>query len=87
MYTMADFFCRGAGARPAEKVELLQILYGCYQALNPQAESLDDFIFWGDVLLGDFDDVDKYLVNPEHLFTNVSDFRQMQDDPCQYCPP
>ena len=80
MYTMADFFCRGAGARPAEKVELLQILYGCYQALNPQAESLDDFIFWGDVLLGDFDDVDKYLVNPEHLFTNVSDFRQMQDD-------
>ena len=80
MYTMADFFCHATGWRPAERVEQLQILYGCYKALNPEAESLDDFIFWGDVLLGDFDDVDKYLVNPEHLFTNVSDLRQIQDD-------
>lgn len=80
MYTMADFFCHATAERPAERVELLQLLYGCYKALNPNAEPLDDFIFWGDVLLGDFGDVDKYLVNPEHLFTNVSDLREMQDD-------
>ena len=80
MFTMADFFCHGAAERPAERVELLQLLYGCYKELNPEAEPLDDFIFWGDVLLADFDDVDKYLVNPGHLFTNVGDLRRMQDD-------
>ena len=80
MFTMSDFVARATGERPAERVDLLLRLYGCYSALNPMAEPLDDFIFWGDTLLGDFDDVDKYLVNPEHLFTNVSDFKEMQDD-------
>ena len=48
--------------------------------MNPAAETLDDFIFWGDVLLGDFDDVDKYLVNAKDLFTDVSQYKGMQDD-------
>ncbi len=80
MYTMNDFFYRATGERPSGRIDLLLELYGCYKALNPSAEQLDDFIFWGDTLLGDFDDVDKYLVNPGHLFTNVSDLREMQDD-------
>ncbi|MBO4566594.1 MAG: PD-(D/E)XK nuclease family protein [Bacteroidales bacterium] len=80
MFTMNDFVYRATGRRPSERVELLLELYKCYKALNSAAEPLDDFIFWGDTLLGDFDDVDKYLVNPHHLFTNVSDLRAMQDD-------
>ena len=80
MFTMNDFVYRATGRRPSERVELLLELYGCYKALNPAAEPLDDFIFWGDTLLGDFDDVDKYLVNPQHLFTNVSDLKNLQDD-------
>ena len=80
MYTINDFVYRATGERPSGRIDLLLELYGCYKALNPLAEPLDDFIFWGDTLLGDFDDTDKYLVNPEHLFTNVSDLRGMQDD-------
>jgi RecB family exonuclease len=80
MYTMNDFIYHATGERPSGRIDLLLELYACYKALNPLAEELDDFIFWGDTLLGDFDDVDKYLVNPEHLFANVSDLREMQDD-------
>lgn len=80
MYTMNDFVYRATGERPSDRIDLLLELYDCYKALNPAAESLDDFIFWGDTLIGDFDDADKYLVNPEHLFTNVSDLRSLQDD-------
>ena len=80
MYTMNDFIYRATGERPSGRIDLLLELYDCYKSLNPAAESLDDFIFWGDTLLGDFDDTDKYLVNPEHLFTNVSDLRNLQDD-------
>ena len=80
MYTMSDFVCRATCERPSERVDLLLELYKCYKDLNPAAEPLDDFIFWGDTLLGDFDDVDKYLVDPQRLFANVSDLRQMQDD-------
>ena len=80
MFTMSDFVCRATGERPSDRVDLLLELYRCYSALNPQAEPLDDFIFWGDTLLGDFDDVDKYLVDARSLFANVHDLRQMQDD-------
>ena len=80
MFTMNDFFYRATGRRPSERIDLLLELYDCYRGLNPAAEPLDDFIFWGDTLLGDFGDVDKYLVNPDHLFTNVTELREMQDD-------
>ena len=80
MLTVNDFFYKIGRATPVDRINLLLVLYDCYRELNPSAESLDDFIFWGDVLLGDFDDVDKYLVQAPGLFTNVSQFKGMQDD-------
>ena len=79
MLTINDFFFNISGSRPAGRVRLLLDLYDCYKALNPKHETLDEFIFWGDVILGDFDDVDKYLVDPAKLFTNVADLKEIQD--------
>ena len=79
MLTINDFFYRISGDKPADRVNLLLNLYECYKRLNPRHETLDEFIFWGDVILGDFDDVDKYLVDPEKLFANVSEFKEIQD--------
>lgn len=78
--TINDFFAKASGCRAADRITLLVELYDCYKALYPKAESLDDFIFWGDTLLGDFNDVDKYRVNAKDLFTNVSDFKSISDD-------
>ena len=80
MTTMGDLFQKASGMRKAERIHLIVKLYECYVRLNKTAEPLDDFIFWGDVLLSDFDDVDKYLADAERLFTNVSDFNSLQDD-------
>lgn len=80
MYTINDLFYKISGSYSADRVRLLLVLYDCYKSLNAKAESLDDFIFWGDVLLGDFNDVDKYLVDPEQLFTNIADYKEIQDD-------
>ena len=79
MYTMDAFFSYMYGTAATDRVSLLLELYDCYREVCPGAEPLDEFIFWGDVLLGDFDDVDKYLVHPGHLFANVSDFKGLQD--------
>lgn len=80
MLSISDFFSRLSGMTTSGRVRLLVELYECYCRLNPKAESLDEFIFWGDVLLGDFNDVDKYLVDPEQLFRNISDYKELQDD-------
>ena len=80
MLTMNDFVCSLDGRKPSGRISLLLDLYSCYSKLNPKAESLDDFIFWGDTLLADFDDVDKYLADPRMLFTNVADWKALQDN-------
>ena len=79
LYTINDFFYKVADADVSDRLRLLLELYRCYAALNPSAESLDDFLFWGEVLLADFDDVDKYLVDAEKLMQNVGDFKAIQD--------
>ncbi len=79
LYTINDFFYKVADARASDRLRLLLELYQCYVSLNPEAESLDDFLFWGEVLLSDFDDVDKYLVDAEKLMQNVGDFKAIQD--------
>ena len=79
MLTVNDFFYKVYDVPVTDRVTLLLELYECYKALNGKAEPLDEFIFWGDVILGDFNDVDKYLVDPKQIFTNVSDYKEMQD--------
>lgn len=79
MLTVSDFFSRVSDVEIADRITLLLVLYDCYSRLNPEAESLDEFICWGDIILGDFNDVDKYLAVPEQLFANVADFKSIQD--------
>ena len=57
LLTVNEFFSKVAPVSVADRGTLLVILYDCYVKLNPKAESLDDFIFWGDIILGDFNDV------------------------------
>ena len=79
MLTINDLFYKVAGLFASDRVRLLLELYECYKQLNHKAETLDEFVFWGDVILADFNDVDKYLVDPSQLFTNVADYKALQD--------
>ena len=77
---MGDFFSAMTGRKVTDNITLLLRLYDCYKALNTKAEPLDDFIFWGGVILSDFADIDKYRVDVKGLFTNISDVRNLRDD-------
>jgi CRISPR/Cas system-associated exonuclease Cas4 (RecB family) len=75
--TINDLFRTFSKLRPAENEMLLFELYKIYRSLNKRAESFDEFYYWGDMLLNDFDDADKYLVDAEKLFKNVSDLKKI----------
>ena len=79
LLTISDFFCRVYRSEATDRLKLLLELYDCYRELNPQAEPLDDFLYWGEVMLSDFDDIDKYLADARSLLQNVSDFKSLQD--------
>ncbi len=60
-----------------EKLQLISVLYDVFTAHTGSSESFDDFYFWGEVLLADFNDIDRYLVNAKDLFTNISDLKEI----------
>ena len=80
MISVSDFYQSASPLAPADRTELLVTLYDCYTRLRPNAETLDDFVYWGDVLLSDFGDVDRSMVEAKAVFANLRDLGQMKDD-------
>ena len=65
--------------RLADRVSMLFTLYGIYAHLGKTDESFDEFLYWGEMLLNDFNDVDKYLVDAGSLFRNVTDLKELEE--------
>jgi hypothetical protein len=78
--TIQELFANLSSCQPADRIEMLVMLYDHYGKISGSDESFDDFLYWGEMLLNDFDDVDKYLVDAKQLFRNVHDFRSLDDD-------
>ncbi len=78
--TVNDLFRSFSKLQPAENETLIFELYNSYKKISSQAESFDDFYFWGDMLLNDFDDVDKYLADASTVFRNISDLKQIDQE-------
>lgn len=78
--TINDLFMQLSGMHPADKIQMLFRLYELYKQRSGSSESFDEFIYWGEMLLNDFDDIDKYMVDARMLFRNVSDLKSLDDD-------
>jgi hypothetical protein len=63
-----------------DRIKLLFILYAIYIRKSGSNETFDDFVYWGEMLLNDFNDIDKYLINARQLFTNVTDLDHIEQD-------
>lgn len=77
--TINTLFSQLSGLRTSDKIYSLYQLYCHYISFceGERRESFDDFIFWGDMILNDFDDVDKYLVDARKLFSNIKDLQEL----------
>jgi len=62
----------------ADPVQLLADLYIEYRKVSNTTESFDEFYSWGEMLLADFNDIDKYRVDPEAVFINVKNFKNIE---------
>ena len=81
LQTINDFIIGLGGLKPVSLVKALYTLYRSYSDIKgSNVESFDDFVYWGDIILKDFDDIDKYLVNAKQLFTNIKELKELSDD-------
>lgn len=77
--TINECFSTVSTWQTADKLSMLFRLYRIYLEHSKSEESFDSFVFWGEMLLSDFDDVDKYHVDASQLFTNITELKQIDE--------
>lgn len=73
-----DLFSSLSPLRLLDKITLLYRLYLVFKdKVEGFSESFDDFVYRGEVILNDFDDIDKYMADARGLFSNIRDIREI----------
>ena len=78
--SISELFQHLSVLKLGDPIRLVCELYKIFREETNSDESLDDFYFWGELLISDFDDVDKNLVHADKLFTNLQDLKNVMDD-------
>lgn len=65
--------------RILSSTEALFELYTVHLSLADDRESFDEFMHWGRMLLADFDEIDRYLVDASLLFRNLRDVKEIEN--------
>ncbi len=79
MMTIEDYFTSLSDLLVPDKLDLVYKLYEVYnevvlagnRSIDNKVEPFHEFYFWGEMLLRDFDEIDKYLVVARHLFQDL----------------
>lgn len=64
--------------RVPDHLWLISYMYDIYRKKTGTHESFDDFYFWGEMLLADFDDTDKYMVDARDMFRNLAELKEIE---------
>ena len=76
--TINELISQLSGLQISDQISLILRLHKIYTAETGHTEELDDFFFWGEILLNDFNDVDKYMLDANDLFKNISDLKEIE---------
>lgn len=78
--SIEDFIQDVAGIRAIDPVELLFEFYNIYLAVTPveKQQEFDLFANWGKTLLQDFNEIDRYLLKPTHVFSYLKDIEVLK---------
>ncbi len=78
--SIEDFIKNMSDLKSADKLELIFELYTVFKKLNKSKEAFDQFFYWGNIMLRDFDELDKFLTDPELLFKNLIHIKTLENN-------
>lgn len=78
-YTISELFALNSELEIGDSIELVSLLCRVYCQLTGITETLDHFFSWGELMIKDFDDIDKHLADARRIFSNVSNLRELDD--------
>ncbi len=69
-----------SGLKTLEEIDLICYLYDSYKVCyGPEAENFDSFAKWGQLILQDFNEIDRYLADSEQLYENLKDIKVLEN--------
>ena len=77
--TISELFRSHASQKVADPIKLVCELYRCFTQCTGIDETLDHFYGWGQLLLADFDDLDKNMAPADKVFANLRDLHELDD--------
>ena len=77
--TIEEVFQSQSDLRLADRIEMVTLLHSIYTDELHSDESLDSFWSWGELMLADFDDIDRNLAPADQLFSLLSEQRELTD--------
>jgi len=78
--TISELFRSMSTLEVADPIKLVCELYKVYRQTTNSEETLDNFYFWGELLISDFDDADKNLARTKDLFSNLKELKSLMGD-------
>ena len=78
--SISELFRQSSDLSIADPIKLVCDLYKVFQKATGSKETLDDFYFWGEMLIADFDDADKNMADTRALFSNLKDLNELMDN-------
>lgn len=77
--TISELFRRHSQRKAGDQIKLICDLHKCFTECTGIDETLDHFYGWGQLLLADFDDIDKNMADPDKVFANLRDIHELDD--------
>ena len=77
--TISDLFRQLSPLVVADPIKLVCDLHRSFCQQTASTETLDKFYGWGQLLLSDFDDIDKNMADADRVFANLRDIHELDD--------
>ena len=77
--TISDLFRQQSELAVADPVKLVCDLHLSFCLQTESDETLDKFYSWGQLLISDFDDIDKNMADADKVFANLRDIHELDD--------
>ena len=77
--TISDLFRQHTDIKPADPIKLICDIHKSFTKCTGIDETLDHFYGWGQLLLADFDDIDKNMADADSIFCNLKDIHELDD--------